>query len=726
MVKILKLIKSKYILQNIYEFVPFNKSIKIVKYNKYNIQRLDYSVDSIKIYLFFSKIIKPISNCEDYLPIITRIISSKHKLSYNDITNLFCNYLNKNNNKFIPQINKIKGNICLLDNLNYFKIGFNEQFLDYFINYYKEDKLLYFKKLSEFCKKYGKKIKEITFMDKYIQKKEDILLYYFTMKYILNNSEIKKIYDRFYNCTVLSIFTDIYNFDYDYLLDKEEYFNYISRVKKDKYIFDIIKELKKYSLYLEHINKAKNNYLISSLCADILKNGKNLEEFEITKINKENESLFIRSIKNLGYLKSLIISCPTEGKQFYDRLSKRIKTDSLTKLEININYFEEAYKIIDKNKNSLKELTLKINCINKVNDGIIKRLSVMPNLQKIRLIAEFPIVDEDNLQYLSLKKVAYLEIPLYIKNNIFELNLFFEKIPNLKKLIFNGINFEDIKEENILNKLKDDSLHPNNIKKIHFLNSQKNSSFFIIKLLEIFSKNNIIKDKIKEIKIENCDFGKNISLNNLLKLISSFTYIKSLSVSNNIFEERIEIFYYEINNFEYLQKLYLKGINFQKSDIKICYFLYKFLEKLIRLNELGFSCTGLNPYDLNLIIKVVKNHRLLIKLNIFDEYTEKDYYTNKEENFYLSGINVGELNDYCLFDLRNITLKKSLFCTDSKEYKDYKKNIITDYFQIKNKITSNKKEKYFYYENLFENNSFSNNLFYSIKKKSFILGNINK
>ena len=32
-----------------------------------------------------------------------------------------------------------------------------------------------------------KKIKEITFLDNNIQKKEDILLYYFTMKYIINN-----------------------------------------------------------------------------------------------------------------------------------------------------------------------------------------------------------------------------------------------------------------------------------------------------------------------------------------------------------------------------------------------------------------------------------------------------------------------------------------------------------------------------------------------------------
>ena len=66
-----------------------------------------------------------------------------------------------------------------------------------------------------------KKIKEITFMDNKIQKNEDILLYYFTMKYIINNSEIKKIDDRFYDNTVLSIFTDIYLLDYDYLLDKE-------------------------------------------------------------------------------------------------------------------------------------------------------------------------------------------------------------------------------------------------------------------------------------------------------------------------------------------------------------------------------------------------------------------------------------------------------------------------------------------------------------------------
>ena len=118
-----KKIKSKYTLQNIFEYVPFHRTIKIIKYNKKLIYKLDYSVEDIKNYLFLNKIIKPISNCEDYLPILKRILSSKN--SYINIINYFCNYLNKNNNEFIPQINRIKGNEYILNKLNSFKIGYN-------------------------------------------------------------------------------------------------------------------------------------------------------------------------------------------------------------------------------------------------------------------------------------------------------------------------------------------------------------------------------------------------------------------------------------------------------------------------------------------------------------------------------------------------------------------------------------------------------------------------
>ena len=723
---ILKKVKSKYIIQNIFGYLQFKKTIKIVKYNKKLINKLDYLYEDVKIFLFFSKIIKPISNCEDYLPIIKRILFKKVKMK--KITNLFCEFLNKNNNEFIPQINQIKGNEDILDQLKFFKLGFNDQLLEYFYNLYNEDENLYFLKLSEFCKKYGKKIKEITFMDNKISEQIDCDICCFTIKYIINNSKIEKIEDRFYDENTNSIFTDIYDLYYDELFE-EDYLNNFGENKNKKKITDIIKELKSYSLYFDKINNFKLNELVSAFCGNILKNGKKIEELEITKINKNNGLFFIHSIKNLSKLKSLIISCKSKNKLFFNRLAKRIKKDSLHKLEININNYIEGYRIINKNTNSLIELTLKISNKTKNNIIIIKTISNIINLKKLKLINEFEIFDDDNIKYLSLKNVEYLEIPLFVENYLFDLNLFFEKIPKLKKIIFNGINFgdnNDIKWENI-NKIYEFKI--NNIKylkKITFINSKKNSSFFIIKLIELFSKTNF-KEKIKKIKIENCDLGKEINFFNLIKLISLFTNIKSLSLNNLSFEDAEVINYDEINKFENLEKFYFKGLDYEKNEIKIIYFLYKFSEKCKSLNELGFSCKGLNPYDINLIFQIIQNYRLLTKLNIFDNYSKSDYFTNEEYKFYLSGINIGGINNFCMLDLRNIDLKVESMPINFLDYNEYKKNSINYFFDIKknsNNLISNKKEKYYFYQNIY-NNSYLNKLFYSGTEKSFIIGDIN-
>ena len=217
----IKKIRSKYIIQNIFGYTSFKRTIKIIKYNKNLINKLDYSVDDIKNFYFFNKIIKPISNCEDYLPIIKRILSSKN-FSSQQILNVFCNYLNKNNKKFIPQISQIEGNEYILDKLDSFKLGFNKQILDYFSNFYLiEDKSLYIKKLSEFCKKYGKKIKEITFMDKEIANLliEDIN--YYTIIYIIKNCNIEKIEDIYNDNKMNSLFMGIIEdekiFEKDYI-----------------------------------------------------------------------------------------------------------------------------------------------------------------------------------------------------------------------------------------------------------------------------------------------------------------------------------------------------------------------------------------------------------------------------------------------------------------------------------------------------------------------------
>ena len=725
----IKKVRSKYIIQNIFGYTSFKRTIKIIQYNKNLINKLEYSVDDIKNFLFFNKIIKPISNCEDYLPIIKRILSSKN-FTFKQILNVFCNYLNKNNDKFTPQISQIEENEYLLDKLDTFKLGFNKQILDYFSNFYLiEDKSLYIKKLSEFCKKYGKKIKEITFMDKEIEKVLNEDINYYTIIYIIKNCNIEKIEDCYNDNKLNSIFMGIIE---DEKIFEKDYnnINSFDEEKKEKDLICSIKKLKSYSLYFDKISDFTNYDLINYVCDYILTDGNNIEELEITKITKSSQLYFLNSIKNLINLKSLIISTQINSSKFYQRLSKKVKRDSLCKLEININKFEDGYNLIDKNINSLKELTLTIN-YKKDSKIIIKTISDIKNLQKLRIIAKFEILDEDNIEYLSLKNVEYLEIPLYVNNYLFDLNLLFEKIPKLKKLIFYGIKLNDdfdkrYKNIKILDEFKLNTKLVQKLKKINFLNSDAKSSFLITKLIEIFLKSNI-KENIKEIKIENCKFDGKVNFNYLLKLISLFTNIKSLSLNNNSFEIGEQINYDEINNFNYLEKFYFKGLDYDKNEIKILYFLYKFSEKCRNLNELGFSCKGLNPYDINIIFKVIKNYRLLTKLNIFDNYSKSDYFSNKEDKFYLSGINIGELNDYCLCDLRNIDLKKENKKNSSVNFNQYNKLIIKDYLHQNNNnnLISNKKEKYYSYQNFFGSNSYVNKLFYSGKEKSFIIGNMN-
>ena len=727
----IKKVRSKYIIQNIFSYTSFKKTIKIIQYNKNLINKLEYTVDDIKNFFFFNKIIKPISNCEDYLPIIKRILSSK-RYTFKQISNVFCNYLNKTNNKFIPQISQIEGNEYILDKLDSFKLGFNKQILEYFSNFYLfEDKSLYIKKLSEFCKKYGKKIKEITFMDKEIENVLSEDINYYTIIYIIKNCNIEKIEDCFSDNKMNSIFMGIV--DDEKIFEKDYYININNsegEEKKDKDLICSIKKLKSYSLYFDKISDFMNNDLIKNLCDYILINGQNIEELEITKITKSSQLNFLNSIKNLIKLKSLIISTQINSSKFFQRLSKKVKRDSLCKLEINLNKFEDGFNIIDKNINSLTELTLTIN--HKMDSKIIiKTISEITKLKKLRIISKFEILDEDNIKYLFLKNVEYLEIPLYVTNYLFDLNLLFEKTPKLKKLIFYGININDdidkkYKNMKILDEFNLNIKFVQKLRKINFLNSDKKSSFIIIKLIEIFLKSNI-KENIKEIKIDNCDFDEKVNFNVLLKLISSFTNIKSLSLNNNSYEIGEQINYDEINNFNYLEKFYFKGLDYEKNEIKILYFLYKFSEKCRVLNELGFSCKGQNPYDMNIIFKVVKNYRLLTKLNIFDNYSKSDYYSDKEVLSYLSGINIGELNNYCLCDLRNIDLKKENKKNSSVNFNQYNKLIIKDYLhQNNNNLISNKKEKYYSYQNFFKSISFSNKLCYSGKEKSFIIGDMNE
>ena len=716
-------ISSKYLRQDIFKYVSFNTTIKIIKYNKKLIHELNYTVFEIKNFLFFHKIIKPISNIEDYIPIIKRMLPSKdnNENNINNIIKILCKYLNANNQEFIPQINKINGNEFMLDNLNYFKIGFCKTFLDYFYN----DDKLNFNVASEFCKKYGKKIKEITFMDNNLHHENMNDEAYFLMAYLIKKSNIQKIEDNYSFEYKSSIFMYILNNVSDYC---EKYQDILKEDKNNiKDLNSIMTKIKSYSLYFD---EGKNEDAINSFNDIVANNGHNIEELEIASINRNNYTTFINSLKKLNNLKSLKIPCKSKYVHLHNKISEVIKKDSLITLEMNIKSFDGGIKIINKNLDSLRELTIKIDDNSTDNIKIIKNISKIVNLKKLRIIADFLIFNEANIGNLYLNEVEYLEIPLHIIGKIFDLNAFFERIPKLKTLIFYDIDFNTKSplQENI--KILENLQFSNNnlkfLKRIHFIKSKKSASFFVKKLLDIFLLNEKTKENIKEIKIEKCEFNGDILFRDLIQEISLFPNLKNLSLNGNKFEKGDELIYDEINNFENLEEFDFKGLDYEQNEIKILYFLYKFSEKCKKIHELSFSCKGLNPYDFNILFVVAKNYKLLTKLNIFDNYSEHDYYSNKEDCSYKQGINIGEIDNYCLYDLRNINLKKMKKLNSSFCYIDYNKNIINDNLLEKQKVRFvNEKEKYFSYQKVFVNDSNSNKLFYLKKEKSFIIGNIN-
>ncbi len=701
-------IKNDYILRYLFDYIKFNRVIKIIKYNNALKKKLQYTNDDINKYIYVNKIIKPIANPKNYISIINRIIFNSKNNNNNDEDDnlkksekLIVDYYNKN--FFIPQINNPK---YLLKDLKQFKIGYNQKFLNYF---YIDGKSLSLNNLMDFCNIYGNKLKEITFLDNILYYDEE--KYFEILKYIICHSNINKIEDRYFDKLKTSLFLFIYNYN---IIRKE----LIDNNNKKEFI-DIIKGLKSYSLYFEENNN--NDNLIKDICNNILNYSINIEELKITKINKNNSIYFVNVIKYMKKLKSLSISCMSDDELLFNNISDVIEENSLNKLEMNVNTFKEGLNILKKNKDSLYELTIKINSKNEEdNILIVKTLSDIVNLKKLKVIADFQILDENTIKFLSLKKVKNLEIPLHIQKYLFDFSLFFEKIPKLKKLIFYGINFNDneeiIKENiNIMNKfqLQLNNKFPENLEKIKFLECKKHSSFFVYNFIKIISESCISKN-IKVLKIQNCDFDQNININKLIELIHNFKRIINIKLNYISFEDEQKFNYKLFNTFTKLEKLYLNPIiHKQNYTIKYLPFIAYISKTSKYLSEIGLSP---QTFDIN-IFKLLDNFKLFQKINIFNDniFSNDINEINKKEDSFIFTTELYDYVDRYLINFRDVNMKGLI---------NIPKFIINDYFHKNDRnINENKIGKYFCYQKLFSKNllnDYGNVAGYSHKEKAFI------
>ena len=131
------------------------------------------------------------------------------------------------------------------------------------------------------------------------------------------------------------------------------------------------------------------------------------------------------------------------------------------------------------------------------------------------------------------------------------------------------------------------------------------------------------------------------------------------------------------------------------------------------INEIGISTKTLNGKDINIIIDLLRRFKLLTKISIFDKYSKIDYFSNSKGNEKLEDlyINLMKIKYYCMIDLRNIDVNTDYY---------YPKISINNNFNLdKKKESNNKKEKYFIFHNLFNDNYSLKYLYYSNQDDSF-------
>ena len=119
---VLKKISNSFIFNETIYFIPLGRAIKIFKYNKSFLNKLNITKEEARLILFMKKQIEPIANMEDYLPVLRRM--------HRKIKNIFCKFLNFS--KTIPSITLKSENKEILDLLNGFKICLDNNFNRFF------------------------------------------------------------------------------------------------------------------------------------------------------------------------------------------------------------------------------------------------------------------------------------------------------------------------------------------------------------------------------------------------------------------------------------------------------------------------------------------------------------------------------------------------------------------------------------------------------------------
>lgn len=546
-------ISSEYNIRDMFDFIPIDKTLKIILYSKKFHELLNYDKNKIIQLLRWMKVLNPTyQNIKKYIESNeNKDIKLSQNLSIEQ--ELFFKAINSKNNNILIDLTD-KNWKFLYKKLNNIKLEINPNLIDY-IHYMSEGDQ---KETLEYLKAYKKNIKEIYF-NSFVEKAEINFEMRNKIKYILNyifRPNNKKIINYNYlnaisfgDNSIMSVFdiNDILT-EFSTILSCNNKFNYLYRLNiNSKTVKNDIINIKNFV----STNIPKLEYI-------------KLDNFSF--LNNNNSSLLSNLISKLIYLNKIDLSGSVCDNNNLDEIFNNNKIE-LKELKVKILYGEKKmnWNFLNKFEKFLENLEIEMvfpynesgmlsyqllfdyRYINTKELFII--INRMENLKKLKLIGDY--LNNYNLNFLENVKITNLVYSFYIINPEKSLNYQFERSLNNRFLSFNN--------------LKEISLRYNHFHS-EFMFSDKYNG---IDLLDEYSKEKVYKSEIFEfpqrlsvLKLSNF-IDKNFLKYYLIPLLN-----KNKEKLSQIVEIRLIRCFLEVSQFEeflsmlnLMDNLYILSIN---------------------------------------------------------------------------------------------------------------------------------------------------------------------
>ena len=626
-------IKSEYIIKELFEYLPLNKSLIIIRYNKRFNHLLNYNYDLLDNVEKMQKVVKPnVESVIKYNPKINIRYNKNYKFSSKNPVfseeQLFYKALNSIPSRISIDITKRHWKTFIKNIIN-IRLEISPSIIYHIDNKSEIEK----KEILDYLKQYKKNIKEINF-DNFTDKNEINFEMRNKIKFFLNNifhSNTKEISDKNYYINKLSFgdnsimsFFDINNLFIeiiDILYNNNKYLN-----------------IDNFAINSKTVNNSITN--ISTFITTKMPNLQYIKLKDFTFLNNNNVSKLSYLFRNLKFLNKIDISgCLCDNNNLMEILNNL--NLELKELKIKLLYSNKIinWNFLNNFINSLEVLEIEFVEPSLViyqlgfdykynnNKDLFLKINKMTKLKKLKIIGEY--LNNYDLTFLENNNLSNITYSFYIinpelpinKNSYCVDNSILKKFVNyyyLKEIFliynyykqknsisdkYNGIDllceFNKEKAYNLI--IFEFPLNLSIIKLDNFVDS----NFLQFYLIPLLNKNKDKLSQIKELKLNNC-FIEIFSFEKFLSILPLMTNLQILSINNILFYDKFKM----KNLLSYIPKIFKNTPNLIELDLSN----NKYKEKnLLDKNFINIS----EEIPNNLINLKILNNKIPISNNTF-------------------------------------------------------------------------------------------------------------